>query len=286
MAPPPRLSECIVCAATTPHDEVYVKRGYPIVRCAACGLGSTVVPAGFDPDSIYDDEYFDGGHADGYGDYVGSERTLRAEFRRALARVRREVPSGRLLEIGCAFGFFLDEARKHFECVGIDVSEAAVRHCKSVGLDAHRRSVGVPLDDLGRFDAVVMLDCIEHFSHPAAAIGDAARVLAPGGVVMLTTGDWNSALARVMGRRWRLMTPPQHLYFFSRRTLSSLLTAHGLEVASCTRPWKLVPMGLVAYQVGNRLGLRLRALERVNAVGVPVNLLDTICILARKRPPA
>src|SRR5438128_63880 len=120
MPNPTRLLNCIVCAAATRHDEVYEKGGYPIVRCARCGLGSTVVPEGFDPESIYGDDYFHGGRPDGYGDYAGSERSLRAEFRRALARLRRQIPSGRLLEIGCAFGFFLDEARRHFDCVGID----------------------------------------------------------------------------------------------------------------------------------------------------------------------
>src|SRR5262249_6780031 len=133
----------------------------------------------------------------------------------------------------------------------------------------------------GPFDVAVMLDCIEHLSDPAAMVADVGRMLTPGGLLLITTGDWGSWLARALGPRPRLMTPPQHLFYFSRATLPALLERLGFTVVRCDRPWKFVPLGLAAYQVGSRLGVRLRALESI-PLGLPVNLFDTIRVLARK----
>ena len=78
------------------------------------------------------------------------------------------------------------------------------------------------------------------------------------------------------------MTPPQHLFYFSRATLRALLERLGFAVVRCDRPWKYVPLGLAAYQVGSRLGMRLKPLESIR-LGVPVNLFDTVRVVARKR---
>ena len=99
---------------------------------------------------------------------------------------------------------------------------------------------------------------------------------------MISTGDWESIIARVLKKHWRLITPPQHLFYFSRRTMTSLLEKIGFRVIYCARPWKSVPLGLATYQFGNRMGLRLSMLESLNWLAVPVNLFDTIHVIARK----
>lgn len=275
---------CPACGRRTTRSFCYEKWGCRIERCAACGLGSCVPPAGFDPTAIYDEAYFQGGRADGYADYAGSEAVLRREFRRSLAALMKYAPNaGPLLEIGCAHGFFLLEAAAHYKVAGVDVSQAAVDRCRSRGLHATCARPGE--DDFAVAQpqsAVVMLDCIEHLPHPDATVAWAWRSLAPGGCLMLTTGDWGSLLARLMGRRWRLMTPPQHLYYFTRASLTRLLERIGFHVVEASRPWKSVPIGLAAYQLGNRLGLRWQALERLGRCGVPVNLGDAMRIIARK----
>ncbi len=202
------------------------------------------------------------------------------EFDRTARELSAYRPNGgRLLEVGCAYGFFLDAA-KGFEGTGVEISESAREQCRQRGLavfptvaEAARR---------GPFDVAVMLDCIEHLSDPAATLTEVHRVLAPDGLLWITTGDWASWLARAMGRHWRLMTPPQHLFYFSSVTLPALLERLGFTVLRRDRPWKHVPLGLAAYQVGSRVGVRWRSLESIQ-VGVPVNLFDTIRVMARKR---
>jgi SAM-dependent methyltransferase len=278
--------ECAVCEECSDHVLLYEKWGYPIQRCLACGVGSTGNASVVKAEALYDESYFQGGQRDGYADYVGSENVLRVEFRRALAHLKeRGCSGGRLLEIGCAYGYFLMEARKDFECTGLEISPAALAACRSSGLAVFspNEPEGLAIwSRKGSFDAVVMLDCIEHLPDPSRTIERIAGVLAPGGFLLVTTGDWESWVARLMGKRWRLMTPPQHLHFFSPRTLGALLDRHGMEVVDCVKPWKFVPLGLAAYQMGNRFGLRSRFLERVNTFGVSVNLFDTFRLLGRK----
>jgi 2-polyprenyl-3-methyl-5-hydroxy-6-metoxy-1,4-benzoquinol methylase len=275
---------CELCDRSTEQRALYSIRGCVIYRCETCGLGSTALPPQLNVLEIYDESYFRGGQADGYGDYLASETVLRREFRSSLAKLRRHtVPGGRLLEVGCAYGFFLAVARPYFECVGVEVSGAAVDHGRRRGVDI-RQGVLTPemATELGTFDAAVMLDVIEHLDRPAETLRLLASTLRPNGVVMISTGDWGSAVARVMGRRWRLMTPPQHLFFFSRRTLAAMLERAGFEVLAWEHPWKTVPVGLMAYQLARRLGFRLPVSTRMYSAGAPVNLFDAVQIFARK----
>jgi SAM-dependent methyltransferase len=273
-----------LCDSVTEQSALYSVRQCVIYRCDTCGLASTEVPPQINVLDLYSESYFRGGQSDGYGDYLASEEVLRREFQRSVATLRRYVPAGgRVLELGCAYGFFLAEARRYFDCVGVEVSAAAVEHGRRLGLDIRQGIMTAELlEQLGEFDAVVMLDVIEHLDHPAATMRLLARALRKSGSVMISTGDFGSPLARLMGRRWRLMTPPQHLFFFSIPTLSGLLVRSGFEVVSSHHPWKVVPLGLMAYQAANRVGMRLPVSNRFYSAGVPVNLFDAMQVIGRK----
>jgi hypothetical protein len=184
--------------------------------------------------------------------------------------------------VGSAYGYFLDVAQERFDCAGLELCPGAVSDCRRRGLNVTAGTVeSVDLGVCAPYDAVAMLDVIEHLPDPAGTLESLIARLNPGGAVVITTGDWNSLLARLTGPRWRLMTPPQHLFFFSRSNLTSLLQRLGLTVVHCARPWKLVPLGLAAYQAGRLCGLRWR-LNALSGVGVPINLFDAVQIIARK----
>jgi hypothetical protein len=134
----------------------------------------------------------------------------------------------------------------------------------------------------GPFDAAAMLDVIEHLAEPAAMLSQLAAALRPGAALVVTTGDFGSVLARAMGRRWRLMTPPQHLWFFTRETLTMLLERHGFRVDSVSHPWKWVPVALIAYQATRRIGGQALVRRFVPPGRVPVNLFDAMRVIATR----
>jgi SAM-dependent methyltransferase len=250
-----------------------------------CGLGATQLPLGYDPDALYNEAYFQGGAEDGYADYLGSESVLRNEFRRVLDHIARHGKRrGRLLEFGSAYGFFLAEASRDFECVGVDVSEPALRSCRARGLKAYHPSDSRWMTS-GPYDVLVMLDCIEHLENPEPVLDSLARVANADAILVLTTGDWASMYARASGSHWRLMTPPQHLYFYSAHTLRRLLGRFGFNVVDTSHPWKVVPLGLMVYQFASRLGLPIPRFSPLNRVGLPVNLFDAIRVVAARQAP-
>jgi 2-polyprenyl-3-methyl-5-hydroxy-6-metoxy-1,4-benzoquinol methylase len=193
-------------------------------------------------------------------------------------------PDSRLLEVGCAWGYLLDLAQSHFEVEGLELCPEAVAACVARGLDVRREPLG-PAALAGRapYDAVVMLDVIEHLldsGHGLTVIHDA---LVPGGHVLVTTGDFGSAPSRLMGRHWRLLTPPQHLYFFTRQSIRWLFARTGFTVVSLTSPWKLVPLGLALYQLARRLGRGAPAgWEWLDSIPLPLNLFDAMQVVARR----
>lgn len=267
-------------------DEVFERFGFPILRCSVCGLGKTQLPPEFSTEQIYTEGYFQGGRPDGYADYMGSEGILRAEFRSIIEALRDPVNrGGRLLEIGCAYGFFLAEATAHFDDVyGIDASESAVQFCRSRGLNVERSHLAESyIAEHAPFDRVVMLDVVEHLEEPDTIIESVRKAMAPGGRLLISTGDWESRLSRLMGKKWRLMTPPQHTYFFSPRTMTLMLNRLGFDVIECRKPWKRVPFDLAVYQSGRILGMKNPPRIEMFKFGLPVNLFDAFRLVAVRR---
>jgi SAM-dependent methyltransferase len=256
--------------------------GCPIRQCRDCGLGQAD-PEGFDPGSYYTADYFNGQHSDGYADYLGAEPVLRKEFARTVAFIRKFVPTGRLLDIGCAYGFFLQEARPHFEVAGIELAADAAEHCRRNGLDVVTGVAdAATLARLGQFDVITLFDVIEHLPAPDEVLALAARHLRPGGIMVVTTGDFASAASRIMGPKWRLMTPPQHLWFFTRDSIRDMGEGAGLSMIDFAHPAKIVPLSLIAFQLRRMLGLRTATAGAASGIGVPVNLFDAMRVVLRK----
>ena len=273
---------CPACGSLTSHAHLFRKNGCEILRCTQCGLGRAEV-RDFDPAGYYTQDYFSGGHADGYANYLGAERVLRREFARTVQFIRKHCDGGRLLELGCAYGFFLQEARRYFDVAGIELAEDAAAHCRRNGLRVLTGAADdVHMGALGSKDVIVLLDVIEHLAEPHETLALCARHLRPGGIVVLTTGDFGSRLARIAGASWRLMTPPQHLWFFTAASIERLAARLAMRVEALDHPWKIVPASLILFQLGRMLGSKHAGAARGSRLGVAVNLLDAMRIVLRR----
>jgi SAM-dependent methyltransferase len=278
---------CPACAGTTAHRKLYSKNFCDILQCAQCGLGRAECGS-FDIHGYYTEDYFSGARGDGYVDYRGSELVLRREFARTVQFIRGFRKNGRLLEIGCAYGFFLEEARRFYDVAGIEIADAAVSFCRARGLFViNGVAEGSVLAQLGMLDVIVLLDVIEHLPDPHSTLALCRQHLNPGGVIVITTGDFASFYARLAGRNWRLMTPPQHLWFFTPQSLRCLSDSLRLKLEVCDHPWKIVPLALIEFQMRRLLGAtRGRSSAFANRFGVPINLFDAMrCVLRNLGAP-
>jgi SAM-dependent methyltransferase len=274
---------CPACNRVTEHAFRFTVNGCDILACRSCGLGRAETSA-FDPSGYYTDDYFCGRHADGYSDYPAAEPVLRREFARTVDFIRRYIPRGRLLELGCAYGFFLKEAARYFNAAGIELAQGAVEHARRAGLKViHGVADEATLATIGLADVVVMLDVIEHLPVPSETLALCHRHLSAGGIVVITTGDFGSFAAKLSRAKWRLMTPPQHLWFFTRESVSRMAGHLGFAVEHIDHPWKIVPASLILFQLQRMLGLGTGAVSNpVSRLGIPVNLFDAMRVVLRK----
>jgi SAM-dependent methyltransferase len=275
MADASAAAHCPVCAAEHRGATLDV-RGFHVATCARCGLG-WLTDGGHPGAAFYDEAYFQGGEdAVGYRDYLSLEPALR---RSAVLRLRRILGrrGGRALDVGCGPGFFLDVARAAgFAVQGVEVSPFAARYARErLGLSVVEGPFpGAPLP-AGGFELVTLWDALEHLAAPHAVMAEVARVLAPGGALVLSTGDRTALVARLSGRRWHLYNLPEHLFFYSPESLRRLMAAHGIALRALRHEGAHYPLSYLAERLEKTLGVRL-PLGRLGRLALPVNLGDVL----------
>lgn len=258
------MRACPACGSTRGRA-LCTREGYDIAACGDCASAFVAAdPASIDFAALYGEAYYRGGSDAVFADYVGQEAARRRQARRRLWLLRHLPPAwparGRLLDIGCAAGFFLAEAQAHYEVQGVELSAWSSAYARDrLGLRVFTGTLVQAALPAAHFDIVTLWDVIEHVPDPVPLLTEAARVLKPGGRLVLTTGDWGSAYARARGAAWHLLTPPWHLSFFSRQGLARAAARAGLRVrhwasegvAGDGRFWRSRP-GLLATRLLDR----------------------------------
>ncbi len=285
---------CNLCGSTD-QKSFCPGNGRGLVQCQACGL--VYVSPRPDPEvlyKLYSETYFrnpDSGTV-GYTNYLKDEPNIRRTFARRLKFLERFVAPGRVLDVGCAAGFFLAEAqRRGWQAEGLDISAFAVKYSRDrLGLDTrHGNFLDLDYPEI-TYDLITMWDVIEHVPDPMGYLDKAATLLRPGGILALATPDVDSLPARLTGRRWvGYKLSEEHVYYFSTRTLTAMLDKAGFDVIHSRHVGKYVTMSLFL----NRLGMYLPLVARIGQwlgrrLGLSewsayINPWDIVAITARRR---
>jgi SAM-dependent methyltransferase len=271
---------------------------WQLVRCVQCGLiYQNPRPTRSAIGSYYPDEY---------GSYTAAQIGMRA--RRGLsgrlawralgqraALLERHAPTPRageprrLLDIGCAAGFFLEVAqRRGWMVEGVELHEPTAMAVQArLGIRVFAGSFEQANFPAGYFDAVTLWDVLEHLHDPLASMREVRRIIRPGGVVFVRVPNVASYQAKLFGQYWSGYDLPRHLSHFSPKTLSDLLGRAGFRRIIGHYPSGSYPAAVhsvrfwlratgasaeVAAQAHRRL---LNPLLRI-AIGGPLRLVDRL----------
>jgi 2-polyprenyl-3-methyl-5-hydroxy-6-metoxy-1,4-benzoquinol methylase len=231
--------------------------------------------------------------ADSFDEIYEMERENRKKTAEVLIKkIKKIKPSGKLLDIGCYSGAFLEAAQQNnYEIFGIEASTNALSvAAQKISGDLR---AGMAEEVLGQFpdeyfDIITLLDVIEHLQNPSQILALIKTKLKNDGLLVFSTPDAASLLARLQGGNWHALLP-HHLYYFSVKNLKILLSSVAWQ------PLRFVHVG--RHFTADYLAQQLSSISRplsvifggiIKIIGIkkltlPINLFDQSLIFAKKK---
>lgn len=230
------MTTCVICHSET--RRVFKKHSYWVRECHLCKHRSAEVEIGEEHvKHIYANSYFTSGGA-GYPDYIAECELITAHGKYYGALLNQFTSPGKLLDIGAAAGFVLEGlASQGWNGMGIEPNEMMSAHARSRGLHVKTGAFESISIDL-KFNAVTMIQVIDHLYDVRRSLAKAARLTKPGGYWLIETWNKDSTLARLCGQHWHHYSPPSALNWFSPNTLCRLALEFGFECIAKGRPPK------------------------------------------------
>lgn len=212
---------CPLCNHPHPVDIKGWERAH-LARCKACSfIFARLIP----------DESTLMKHYQGYGrnDFL-SPITIK-RYHELLDRFEPFRKTGKILDVGCGIGYFLEEAAKRgWEVHGTEFTDRAMEICTQKGISMKQGPLNPDLYNPQSFDVITSFEVIEHINNPHTDIQHFATLLRAGGLVYITTPNFNSLSRIITGNKWNVVTYPEHLCYYTPRTLRFLFQKHGFDV--------------------------------------------------------
>lgn len=271
-----RSQETVVAFRESCQGQVFT-----IVRCRICGLMYVNPrPAGGSRAGAFTVE-----SPEAEDRLALSKRTC--YYRRWLKKLTSRKRRGRLLDIGCGTGVFLELVKEKgaFQGEGIEAAPRFADFCRKKGIKVHEgefESVPLPTDS---FEVVTMWDILEHLDDPRGVLLKVSRLLKRGGVLFVKVPNIRSlnrtAAGLLLGVKGKVIFvrdhPLRHLFYFSPATLSKMVSAAGLEVMEVR-----TEESAFSTFSANRLRRAIKTLLQGVLRLLPFRLKDEVVLLARK----
>jgi len=221
-----KRTECPACASEFSRHK-FVISSFQINQCINCkSLFVEEVPPEEQLHKIYQDSRY-------YALDHSSEVRIRQENLRRINAVMQLTGKGKILDVGCASGLFLDIAKElGFETHGIEWAKQNANKAAQKGHILYENSLESFTNQFQhriRFDVVVCLDVIEHAANPYQFMILLKKCLGDQGLLVISTPNFSGFVARFLGNKNPFFIPPEHLNFFSSRGLAILGQRCGLK---------------------------------------------------------
>lgn len=214
-------SSCLLCAS----DNLETLKTYSdvgLVKCKSCSfIFSQRIPSMDELVDYYSNNY----ERTSYLSPITIKR-----FNEILDRLEPFRKTGKLLDVGAGYGFFMEIAQKRgWDVYGTELTNEAVQHCESKGLKMFKGEFHKIDFEKESFDAIVSIEVIEHVNTPKEYVNQAQNILRKNGVLYLTTPNFNSFLRYRLKEQYNVIEYPNHLCYYTPQTLQSLFTSNGFN---------------------------------------------------------
>jgi ubiquinone/menaquinone biosynthesis C-methylase UbiE len=228
---------CEVCGNSNPNEFAvkFERNDFLVTECNKCGF--VFIPQFFREQIPYEN----------YRDEEVLESVRRGnnyiKIRRHKLRlklIKKYVKSGKLYDIGVGWGHFLYTAKLlGFETSGVEISELMHHYATTdLKLDVvHDNFFNLDLPD-NNWDVATMWDVLEHINEPDKAIEKVWGILKPGAYLVLQVPQIDSKVARKQKEKWSMMSI-EHINYFSKESIKTLLEAKGFEVVKYKSSYEL-----------------------------------------------
>lgn len=230
---------CIVCGSKETKVFYQEKQEYEVLRCQECKLVFNY-PQDLQKEieSIYKKEYYFSPNATfGYEDYMGEKSNIQRTFSERMDVIKRFMPRGQLLDVGCALGYFLEVASgEGYTVRGIDVSSWASQYARQ---NYDFEIITGKLEDCDEleentFDVITLWDVMEQVPHPKKFMNKVSRLLKQGGYLFLTIRDIDSFISRALKKGWIHFRPSEKYVYFNDSSIRNLLSDENFSVELIT----------------------------------------------------
>lgn len=283
---------CYLCKS--PMREFLKKNGYEIYRCPSCGLKTTRLNTDYEQfvNRFYSQGYFTGAQKYGaYANYRDDKWFIVQNMKKFLKQIKRYKSSGKLLDVGCAMGFFVELALGNgYDAYGFDPSEYAAAYAKKSvdGRVRHATIQSVHYPEKS-FDVITVFDVVEHLGDPQKDLRKLSNYLKDDGILLIATGNAGSLSAKVFRRRWPFYTPPQHLFYFTKKNFETLLRQSGFTPIYWFGIGKWLSLRYVLHLARSNSESRLAKILyplvgalRLGSFPMYLSLRDNMMVVARK----
>ena len=272
---------CNLCGSPC-HQRLFTKRSWRIVRCTNCDLVFVNPrPSLRTLPSLYGDHPKSSKLRSNESIWRNTEKYVNRP-QEYLDIILRRKNAGRILDVGCNEGSFLQRASAHgFDVMGIEISQAAVKVAtEEFGIREAEIICGAfesVILEPEQFDVITFWDVLEHLPDPSAALRKSRNLLSDDGILVVRCPNIDGlvprasyyAIAKAFGR-WPHPSPPKHLYEFSETTLRALLLKTGfqtIEILASEIPPSCFSGGRRMVELGLRLSyLIARLMRRPNSM--------------------
>jgi len=183
-------------------------------------------------------------------EYLRHSQTRRLSSQSVLDIIRNYASGGKVFDIGCATGDFLSVAKSFgYSAEGLELSRWSAEIARKKDITVYMDRLKVLAQKFpARYDIVTMWGVIEHFQFPRDEMLCINRLLKPGGLLVIWTGNIDGIMSRILGRRWWYWQG-QHIQYFTSRSLNSLASLFDFEHLITKR----YPIAATYEQVNNSL---------------------------------